>query len=141
MPTHTSTCRPDKYETIQAVAFVQQLLTHGGFYDDHLEFIRVQRVQVVASIVPGTSAGRSQLSKRLTARLRIAVMGYPDQQQLEAIYTRMLGQVGADCLAVSVAWCTCNLVGWLCRFGRALWHCAWPLAGLGCAAAIALQST
>lgn len=38
--------RPDKYETAQVVAFVQALLTHGGFYDEHLEFIRVERVQV-----------------------------------------------------------------------------------------------
>lgn len=56
--------------------------------------------QVVASIVPehggaasGTSGGRSQLSKRLVARLKVAVMGYPDAAQLEAIYTRMLQQV------------------------------------------------
>lgn len=44
-------CRPDKYQTIQVVAFVQQLLTHGGYYDEHLEFIRVERVQVSARTV------------------------------------------------------------------------------------------
>jgi hypothetical protein len=25
---------------------VQQLLTHGGYYDEHLEFIRLERIQV-----------------------------------------------------------------------------------------------
>jgi len=75
------------------VAFAQQLLSHGGYYDEHLEFIRIERIQVVASIVPGASAGRSQLSKRFVARLKIAVMGYPDASQLEAIYARMLQQV------------------------------------------------
>lgn len=36
---------------MQVVAFVQQLLTHGGYYDEHLEFIRVERVQVSARTV------------------------------------------------------------------------------------------
>jgi dynein heavy chain 2 len=78
---------------VQVVAFTQQLLSHGGYYDDQLEFIRIERIQVVASIVPGASSGRSQLSKRLVARLRVAVMGYPDAADLEAIYARMLQQV------------------------------------------------
>lgn len=38
--------RPDKYETIQVVALAQQLLTHGGYYDEHLEFIRLEQIQV-----------------------------------------------------------------------------------------------
>ena len=38
--------RPDKYQTAQLVAFLQQLLTHEGYYDENLEFIRVERVQV-----------------------------------------------------------------------------------------------
>jgi dynein heavy chain 2 len=80
---------------VQVVAFVQQLLSHGGYYDDQLEFIRIERIQVVATVVPGASAGRSQLSKRLVARLKVAVMGYPDLTQLEAIYARMLQQVSA----------------------------------------------
>ncbi|KAF6261448.1 ATP-binding dynein motor region D5-domain-containing protein [Scenedesmus sp. NREL 46B-D3] len=84
--------KPDKYQTMQVVAFAQQLLTHGGYYDQHLEFIRVERVQVVASMVPGSSAGRSTLSRRFTARMRLAVMGHPDAQQLEAVYTRMIQQ-------------------------------------------------
>lgn len=74
---------------------MQQLLSHCGYYDEQLDFIRVERVQVVATIVPGTSAGRSQLSKRLVARLKIAVMSYPDHAQLEAIYVRMLQRVRA----------------------------------------------
>lgn len=44
MLSHTN--RPDKYETSQVVAFVQQLLSHGGYYDDTLDFIRIERIQV-----------------------------------------------------------------------------------------------
>jgi hypothetical protein len=50
-------------------------------------------LQVVASMVPGSSAGHSVLSRRFTARMRLAVMGYPEPQQLEAVYTRMIQQV------------------------------------------------
>lgn len=31
--------KPDKYSTMQVIAFLQQLLTYKGFYDDKLEFI------------------------------------------------------------------------------------------------------
>jgi dynein heavy chain 2 len=31
--------KPDKYNTIQLIAFLQQLITHKGFYDDNLDFI------------------------------------------------------------------------------------------------------
>lgn len=38
--------RPDKYETVQVAALLHQLLAHGGFYDEALEFVRLERVQV-----------------------------------------------------------------------------------------------
>ena len=56
--------RPDKYQTAQLVAFLQQLLTHEGYYDEHLEFIKVERVQIIASISPPSTVGRHGLSTR-----------------------------------------------------------------------------
>jgi dynein heavy chain 2 len=38
--------RPDKYETIQLISFLQQLVTYKGFYDDNLEWLGLERVQV-----------------------------------------------------------------------------------------------
>jgi dynein heavy chain 2, cytosolic len=35
-----------RYDTCMLVAFLQQLLTFGGFYDEQREFLRVERVQV-----------------------------------------------------------------------------------------------
>lgn len=37
---------PDKYGTCMLVAFVQQLLTYGGFYGDNLEWVGLEAVQV-----------------------------------------------------------------------------------------------
>ena len=31
--------KPDKYNTIQLIAFLQQIVCYKGFYDDNLEFL------------------------------------------------------------------------------------------------------
>lgn len=41
--------RPDKYDTCMLVAFLQQLQTFGGFYDEKLDFLSLERVQVLES--------------------------------------------------------------------------------------------
>lgn len=76
---------------MQVAALLQQLLTHGGFYDEQRDFVRLECVQVVASAVPGSAT--RQLSHRLTACLRQAVVAAPSDQELEAILTAQLQQV------------------------------------------------
>ena len=39
--------RPDKYDTCALIAFLQQLVTFNGFYDEHLEFLGIERVHIV----------------------------------------------------------------------------------------------
>jgi hypothetical protein len=51
--------KPDKYDTIQLIAFLQQLLTYGGFYDESQEFIGLMNVQVVCSMNPATTVGEA----------------------------------------------------------------------------------
>lgn len=48
-----------------------------GYYDDALEFIRVERLQIIATMTPPGSVGRHALSTRFTARTRVLSMGYP----------------------------------------------------------------
>ena len=36
---------PDKYGTCMLVAFVQQILTYGGFYGDNLEWVGLEAVR------------------------------------------------------------------------------------------------
>jgi dynein heavy chain 2 len=62
---------PDKYDTMQLVAFLQQLITYRGFYDESLEWIGVERVQIVATMNPASTLGRHQLATRMTAIVRI----------------------------------------------------------------------
>mmetsp|Transcript_33539 Transcript_33539/g.74227 ORF Transcript_33539/g.74227 Transcript_33539/m.74227 type:complete len:2007 (+) Transcript_33539:3-6023(+) len=81
--------RPDKYNTAQLVAFLQQLLTHNGYYDENLEFIHIERIQIIASMNPASTVGRHALSTRFTARARIMYMSYPEKESLMTIYTQM----------------------------------------------------
>ena len=79
--------KADIYDTIQLIAFLQQLVSYKGFHDDNLDWISIENVQIVASMNPATSVGRSVLSTRFTATVHIVYMSYPDHDQLESIYT------------------------------------------------------
>jgi len=85
--------RPDKYNTSQLVAFLQQLLSHGGYYDENLEFIHVQRVQIIGCMSPPSTVGRHALSTRFTARVRVACLAHPDISSLQSVYTSIIEKV------------------------------------------------
>ena len=55
----------------------------SGFYDDDLEFIGLERIQIVASMNPSTLVGRHPLSTRFTAIVRVVVVDSPPREQLE----------------------------------------------------------
>jgi hypothetical protein len=79
--------RPDKYDTCALIAFLQQLVTFKGFYDEHLEFLGIERVHIVCTMNPATTVGRHPLSTRFTAIVRIAFMDYPDSSELTTVYS------------------------------------------------------
>ena len=82
--------RPDMYDTCMLIAFLQQLVTYGGFYDENLEFLRIERVQIVASMNAATTLGRHALSTRFTAIVRIGTVDYPERSELAAVYDTFL---------------------------------------------------
>jgi dynein heavy chain 2, cytosolic len=85
--------RPDMYDTCQLIAFLQQLITFDGFYDQHLEFLRLERIQIVASINAATTVGRHALSSRFTAVVRISAVDYPETHELVSVYDAFLSSV------------------------------------------------
>lgn len=85
--------KPDIYDTIQMIAFLQQLVTYQGFHDDNLDWVGIENVQIVASMNPATTVGRSELSTRFTAIVNVAFMNYPDQDQLQIVYASYLRSV------------------------------------------------
>lgn len=72
---------------------MQQIVTYQGFYDDNLEFVHLERIQVISSMNPATTIGRHVLSSRFTANVRIAYMDYPTDSELMQIYTELISQV------------------------------------------------
>ncbi len=85
--------RPDMYDTCQLIAFLQQIITFGGFYDEQLEFLSLERIQIVSSINAATTVGRHQLSTRFTAVVRILVVDYPETSELVNVYEAFLNTI------------------------------------------------
>ena len=81
--------KPDKYGTMQLIAFLQQLVLYQGFYNG-LEWMGVERVQIVCSMNPSTTVGRHALTTRFTAILRIASISYPSRETLREVYAAYL---------------------------------------------------
>ena len=67
--------KPDKYDTIQLIAFLQQILSYNGFYDEDLEFVYLERIQIIAAMNPASTLGRNVISSRFTAIARILYIG------------------------------------------------------------------
>lgn len=63
--------KPDKWGTSQLITFLQQLITYNGFYDDSLEFVRLENIQIVGSMNPNITIGRHKLPSRFTSIVRI----------------------------------------------------------------------
>ncbi|XP_063970614.1 cytoplasmic dynein 2 heavy chain 1 [Lytechinus pictus] len=85
--------KPDKWGTCQLLAFLQQVLTYHGFYDDKLEWVGLDGVQIVASMNAAHTVGRHTLSTRFTSIVRICSIGYADREQLQGIYSAYLRPV------------------------------------------------
>eukprot|EP01028_Stygiella_incarcerata_P004192 TRINITY_DN1890_c0_g1_i5.p1 TRINITY_DN1890_c0_g1~~TRINITY_DN1890_c0_g1_i5.p1 ORF type:complete len:4092 (-),score=1034.80 TRINITY_DN1890_c0_g1_i5:737-12970(-) len=81
--------KPDQYGTTQIVSFVQQLVTYNGFWNG-LEWISMEKIQIVASMTPSSSVGRYPLTTRLTSVVRICYMPCPDRDESVAIYSNFL---------------------------------------------------
>ena len=62
--------------TVQSIPVCTQALTYRGFYDNNLEWVGLEGVQIVASMNGGSTLGRHALSTRFTSIVRICCVGY-----------------------------------------------------------------
>jgi dynein heavy chain 2 len=77
---------PDKYETVELIQFLQQLILYHGVFNEDLEWVSIEGIQIVASMNPSGTAGRYPLSSRFTSIVRICFMDYNDRDSLIHIY-------------------------------------------------------
>jgi len=96
--------KPDEYDTIQLIAFLQQLITYNGFHNDSLEWIGIEKVHIVASMNPATTVGRNQLSTRFTAIVNILYMDYPPKDELVAVFSTFMQAVMSSTRLVDESW-------------------------------------
>eukprot|EP01105_Mastigella_eilhardi_P023120 TRINITY_DN578_c0_g1_i21.p1 TRINITY_DN578_c0_g1~~TRINITY_DN578_c0_g1_i21.p1 ORF type:complete len:3400 (+),score=883.23 TRINITY_DN578_c0_g1_i21:3362-13561(+) len=76
--------KPDKYDTMQLISFLQQLITYNVFYDENCEKLSLERIQIVCSMTP-TTVGRFPLTTRFTAITRIFAFSLPEKSQLQQV--------------------------------------------------------
>ncbi|KAI9332693.1 dynein heavy chain and region D6 of dynein motor-domain-containing protein [Obelidium mucronatum] len=96
--------KPDRYETVEFIQLMQQLITYHGFYDTNLEWVGIENVQVVASMTPSTRIGRSPLSTRFTSIVRQYYISYTDKEQLINIYRILAKPVLSFCMPSHHVW-------------------------------------
>ncbi|CAG6004611.1 unnamed protein product [Menidia menidia] len=96
--------KPDKWGTSNLIAFLQQVLTYKGFYDENLEWVSLENIQVVASMSSGGAVGSHLLTSRFTSIVRICTIDYPDKDQLQNIYSAYLQPVLQHSLGSQAAW-------------------------------------
>lgn len=82
--------KPDKYDSMQLISFLQQLICYKGFYDENLDYVALERVTIVASMNPSTTLGRHKISTRFTANVRICYMDYPNAEELLPVYAEFM---------------------------------------------------
>ncbi|XP_017286523.1 cytoplasmic dynein 2 heavy chain 1 isoform X3 [Kryptolebias marmoratus] len=98
--------KPDKWGTSNLTAFLQQVLTYKGFYDENLEWVSLENIQVVASMSTGGAVGSHTLTSRFSSIVRICIVDYPDREQLQTIYSAYLQPVLQHSLGNQAAWAT-----------------------------------
>ncbi|XP_043928516.1 cytoplasmic dynein 2 heavy chain 1 isoform X1 [Protopterus annectens] len=96
--------KPDKWGTSNLIAFLQQVLTYHGFYDENLEWVGLENIQIVASMSVGGTLGRHPLTTRFTSVVRICAIDYPAKEQLQAIYEAYLEPILQRNLKSQPAW-------------------------------------
>ncbi|XP_046395709.1 cytoplasmic dynein 2 heavy chain 1 [Ischnura elegans] len=91
--------KPDNWGTSMLIAFLEQVISCNGFHDKNLEWIGLDRIQIVATMsLNSTESQRISLSHRFMSLVHIYSMKYPDHEQLTAIYTTCLFDVFEDWL-------------------------------------------
>uniref|UniRef100_A0A8C4HES0 Cytoplasmic dynein 2 heavy chain 1 n=1 Tax=Dicentrarchus labrax TaxID=13489 RepID=A0A8C4HES0_DICLA len=96
--------KPDKWGTSNLTAFLQQVLTYKGFYDENLEWVSLENIQVMASMSTGGAVGSHSLTSRFSSIVRICTIDYPDREQLQTIYSAYLQPVLQHGLGSQASW-------------------------------------
>ena len=85
--------KPDKYNTIQLISFLQNIVAYEGFYDENLEFVYLERIQIIASMNPSSTVGRFEITTRFTGNVRMLFLDFPNNDDMNIIYNQYLKSI------------------------------------------------
>ncbi|KAG8224814.1 hypothetical protein J437_LFUL002260 [Ladona fulva] len=86
--------KPDKWGTNMLISFLEQLIAYHGFHDDNLEWIGLDKVQIIGTMsLSPSEAQKIMLSSRFLASVRIFSMSYTDKEQLTTIYNTSMSYI------------------------------------------------
>ncbi|VDN08033.1 unnamed protein product [Thelazia callipaeda] len=93
--------KPDKWGSYEIIAFLQQLLTYGGYYKQNLEWISLENIQVRSELYFFTLSfasdeGHCTLPLRFVSLLRLCVVKYPSNDEIITIYASYLAMLIKD---------------------------------------------
>ncbi|XP_028968661.1 cytoplasmic dynein 2 heavy chain 1 [Galendromus occidentalis] len=83
--------KKDKWGTCQLIEWLQQITNYGGFYDENLDWVVLERIQFVATVSDGTS-----ISTRFTSISLMMALEHPGPDELLQIYSALLRPVVAE---------------------------------------------
>ena len=77
----------DDYGTQRVIAFIRQLVEHGGFYrPSDNQWVKTERIQFVGACNPPTDPGRKPMSLRFLRHVPLLYVDHPGEDSLKQIY-------------------------------------------------------
>ncbi|KAF4743446.1 Cytoplasmic dynein 2 heavy chain 1, partial [Perkinsus olseni] len=85
--------KPDRYDTTQLVASLQEMVSYAGFHDEDQEWVALENIQFISTMAPSTALGRHTISKRFTSGVCQAWVASPSREDLSSIYSQLIRSV------------------------------------------------
>ncbi|KAF4663535.1 Cytoplasmic dynein 2 heavy chain 1 [Perkinsus olseni] len=82
--------KPDRYDTTQLVASLQEMVSYAGFHDEDLEWVALESIQFISTMAPSSALGRHTISKRFTSAMCQAWVASPSREDLSSIYSQLI---------------------------------------------------
>ena len=93
-----------RYDTVELIQFLIQLLTYKGFYDHNLDWIGVQKIQIITTMSPSSNPGRHVISARFFSVIRQCYFSYSSKDQRISILSLQLENFRKQSISSDVTW-------------------------------------
>ena len=102
--------QPDQYGTVKLIAWLHQVVAHGGFHDASLDFVSLENIQLVGVMEPESSSpGRVPLALRFSSTVHVlSLPPLSDTAARSVIYQRAATSLSSWKLAPNSVGAICD---------------------------------